>query len=257
MKKLGFLLAGLLVFANSAFAQLGSLSTDLVFTPVTPCRIMDTRGTGPRTGILAAGSTRTFFGLSSATNYTGQGGNSPSCSVPLTSNVAAIVVNFTTVSPDAGGYITAFPGDVADIDKPVAATVNFIAGSVIGNNATLKLAQTLSNGDFKIFSTANVHVVGDIVGYYIKPVSAGSLECIDTASLGSTALPASGTATVSSSACTTGYAMTGGSCLGSSFGANVVTSRVNGSVYFCAYQNSSASATQVEALGRCCRIPGR
>lgn len=255
MKKLIVLLAAMMTFSSTTFAQLGSLSTDLVFTPVTPCRIMDTRNPGSKSGILVAGSTRSFWAFSGGSTFAVQGGDSTSCNTLAGVNEAAIVVNFTVVTPDAAGYITAYPADA--VLRPTAATVNFAAGAVVGNNATLKVAQVSGGDGFKIYSTANTHVVADIVGFYSKPISAGSFECIDTASLGTTALPASGTATVSSSACTAGYAMTGGSCVANSFGANVVTSRVNGSTYFCAYQNSSAAASSVEAIGRCCRVPGR
>jgi hypothetical protein len=252
VKKIIVVVAAMLVFATAAFAQIGTIDKDLVFTPVTPCRIMDTRNSGTNSGLLLAGTTRTFNGISLSVNFPNQGGSSPSCGIPFINEVAALVLNFTVVTPDTGGYITAFP---ADATQPTAATVNFTAGSVVGNNATLKLAQN-GSGQFKIYSTSNVHVVGDVVGYYAKPV-ATALECIDTVSLGTTALAASGTVSISSSACTTGYTMTGGSCVGGTFGANVVTSRVLGSTYFCAYQNSLASASTVEAIGRCCRIPGR
>jgi hypothetical protein len=204
---------------------------------------------------LAAGSVRGFWGWNNT--FSAQGGSATSCGTLQNINEAAILVNFTVVTPDSGGYITAFPADVLDANKPLAATVNFTAGSVVGNNATIKLNQTGTGDDFKIYSTSNVHVVADIVGFYSKPV-ATALECIDTVSLGTTALAASGTVSISSSACTTGYTMTGGSCVGGTSGANVVTSRVLGSTYFCAYQNSSALlASTVEAIGRCCRIPGR
>ena len=43
MKKLFIVLAAMLTFTSTAFAQLGSLASDLVYTPVTPCRIFDTR----------------------------------------------------------------------------------------------------------------------------------------------------------------------------------------------------------------------
>ena len=57
--------------------------------------------------------------------------------------------------------------------------MNFVAGAVVGNNAILKLSQTGSADHFKVFSTSNVHLVADIVGYYLKPV-ATALQCVDT-----------------------------------------------------------------------------
>jgi hypothetical protein len=148
-------------------ASLGvATSSDLVYTPVTPCRIIDTRNPSANTGMLTANSTRSFLGWYSS--YTVQGGDNTDCNLPLSTNNAAIVVNFTVVSPNAAGYITAFP---ANAIKPLAATLNFGAGEVKGNNAFLKLNQTTGQVDFNVFSTADTHLVADVVGYYAKPVT--------------------------------------------------------------------------------------
>jgi hypothetical protein len=167
MKKLIIGLVATLTFATSAFAAVGDSSADLVFTPVTPCRILDTRGMGARTGLMAAASTRLFYGISSTNNFPGQGGSSPNCNVLFSVDVAALVLNFTVVTPSTGGYITAYPSDAAT--RPLAATVNFAAGAVVGNNATLKIEQTTGNGGFNIYTTSDTHVVADVVGYYAKP----------------------------------------------------------------------------------------
>jgi hypothetical protein len=144
---------------------------DLVYTPVTPCRIMDTRNAGADSGILNAGSTRSFLGWNGS--YTVQGGENNDCNLPFSTNNAAIVVNFTAVSPSSGGYITAYPADAA---QPLAATLNFGAGEVKGNNAFLKLNQTSGQVDFNVYSTASTHLVADVMGYYAKPVALGSLS---------------------------------------------------------------------------------
>jgi Protein of unknown function (DUF1566) len=165
MKKLILMATALLTVMTSAFAQLGSLSNDLVFTPVTPCRIIDTRNAAA--GILTAGTSRGFMGWNG--NYTAQGGASTNCNLPFSTNNAAIVVNFTVVSPATGGYITVFPGDAASV--PLAATLNFNAGDVKGNNAVLKLNQSGAGVDFGIYTTSTTHLVADVVGYYAKPVA--------------------------------------------------------------------------------------
>lgn len=159
------LLLTLAMSTSFAFAELGSLNSDLVFTPVTPCRIIDTRNAAA--GIMNAGQSRGFSGK--ASSYTGQGGAASSCNLPNSTNTAAIVVNFTVVGPATGGYITVFPGDAAFV--PLAATLNFNAGDVKGNNAVLKLNQTGSGVDFGIYTTSTTHIVADVVGYYAKPVA--------------------------------------------------------------------------------------
>ena len=240
----------LFTFSTSAAAQIGSLSSDLVFTPVTPCRIMDTRNPGAKSGILVAGTTRGFWAWSAI--FSAQGGSATGCGTLASADEAVIVVNFTVVAQDAAGYITVFPADAA---QPLAATVNYGAGAVVGNNATLKVAQVALGDGFKIYSTSNVHVVADIVGYYAKPV-ATALECVDTA-LATATLPASGGANVSSEACGAAFTITGGSCVGSNFSAMLVSYIIISPTYFCAYHNSSAIATTIGARARCCRIPGR
>jgi Protein of unknown function (DUF1566) len=165
MKKIILMAIALLTVMTNAFAQLGSLSSDLVFTPVTPCRIIDTRNVAA--GILTAGASRGFMGWNG--NYTAQGGGVTSCNLPFSTNNAAIVVNFTVVSPTTGGYITVFPGDATSV--PLAATLNFNAGDIKGNNAVLKLNQTGTGANFGIYTTSTTHIVADVVGYYAKPVA--------------------------------------------------------------------------------------
>jgi hypothetical protein len=142
---------------------------DLVYTPVTPCRIMDTRNVGAAAGILNAGSTRSFLGWYDS--YTLQGGENNNCNLLQSTDNAALVLNFTVVNPTSGGYITAYPADAA---KPLAATLNFGAGDIKGNNAFLKLNQTSGQVDFNVYSTSNTHLVADVMGYYAKPVALGA-----------------------------------------------------------------------------------
>lgn len=253
MKKLVFIIATMLTMATSAFAQIGSLSKDLVYTPVTPCRIMDTRNPGSKSGILVANSVRSFFGW--AGTFAAQGGAAGSCGTLLDINEAAILVNFTVVTPDTGGYITAFPADVLDANKPLAATVNFNAGSVVGNNATVKLNQTGVGDDFKIYTTSNVHVVADIVGFYSKPV-ATALECVTTTAV--TNLISSGPLNgvyysgAVAAACAVGYTQTSLLCAVDNASASASPLNANQ----CG-GNSNVNTHNVSASRVCCRIPGR
>ena len=173
LKHIGKISAGIVLTACStlASAQLGSLSTDLVYTPVTPCRIIDTRNAGTTSGILPAGSTRGFNGWGA--NFTSQGGAASSCNIPANTDTAAIVVNLTVVSPSTGGYITAFPSNVT---RPLAASLTFNMSDVKGNNAILKLSQTGSGSHLNIYTTSMTHLVADVVGYYARPLALGSFS---------------------------------------------------------------------------------
>ena len=81
--------------AHAALAgskALGDASADLSYTPLTPCRIADTRlAVGP----LGANSTRDFKVWVSSGGFTAQGGDAGSCNVPP--NPAAVVLNVTAV----------------------------------------------------------------------------------------------------------------------------------------------------------------
>ena len=245
------LAATLSLFAAStgALSQLGSLNKDLVFTPVTPCRIMDTRNAGSLSGALAAGSTRSFLG-SVLSSFAIQGGSATNCNVLEGTNTAAIVVNFTVVNPNTDGFMTAFP---ADATKPKAATLNFKTGDVKGNNATLKLNQTAGQFHFKIFSTSQTHVVADVVGYYAMPI-ATALDCYTTTPV---AAPINNLLSgrywgfTDAPVCSAGYSSYGTSCNMSSVLVNLASVENE----FC-YANHSSNTETVTATQRCCRVPG-
>lgn len=241
-----------LTAVTPASATLGSLGNDLVFTPVAPCRIIDTRSTVA--GAIAANSTRNFVAFN-VNNFTGQGGSATNCGTnPL--NATAVAVNVTAVTPAAAGFATIYPFSTT---QPLASSINYAAGAVVNNALIVQTPNPEATFDFTIYTSAQSHYVADFVGYFAPPV-ATALQCVDVASTGAVTLPASGTAAISSGSCAAGYTISGGSCLGSSSNANLVTSRIGvggGNYYFCAYQNSSATATTVDAIARCCRVPGR
>jgi hypothetical protein len=253
MKKLILTVAAILTVTTSALAQIGSSSSDLVYTPVTPCRILDTRVSQGGTGSIAAAGTKDFV-IWGASSYAGQGGAATNCGITAGANTAAVAVNLTVVTPTTAGYITAYP---AGTSKPLAATVNFNAGDVRGNFAVVKNAQSGSGTDLSIFSTSIVDVVGDVVGFYSKPAIT-ALEC---ESLTASALvPANGTGSAVK-ACSAGFTMTGGGCdHGTADGTLLVAKTVWSTDYsgwFCRWQNTTAADAYGFVRARCCRVPGR
>jgi hypothetical protein len=251
MKKLFIVLAAMLTFTSTAFAFIGSPDADLVYTPVTPCRIFDSRTSQGGSGPVAAGGIKAFnvWGVGS---YASQGGSPTNCGIVAGSDTAAIAVSMAVVSPAGQGYLTAFPGNVADAAKPLAATLNYNAGEVVVSNAaTLKVAQS-GSPDLKIFSSNATEIIVDVVGYYSKPV-ATALECT-TVSGASTVLPASSVNTFATApACAAGYTRVSVLC-----GTNSNNNRILGITQSgCFSANAGASAGTVNADSVCCRIPGR
>jgi hypothetical protein len=246
MKNLIAFLISALLFATNAKAEIGSADTDLVFTPVTPCRIFDTR----YSSILAANSTRNFIVSTRVfPAFAAQGGASTDCNMTANANTAAIAVNLTVVTPATAGYITAFPVGAA---QPLAATVNYGAGDVRGNFAIVKVNQSSTySTDLAIYSTSTTHVIGDIVGYYSKPV-ATPLQCIVTGNNQSSSIPVGLTGFALAPACSAGYAATATFCDVSTI--DMIPFIVPTG---CVAKNNTASAQAVFASQRCCQIPGR
>lgn len=219
----------------------GDTDKDLIFVPVTPCRLFDTRLAG---GAIAANTVR-GFDVTAVSDYSFQGGSNTNCGgVGAAGSFAAAAINFTVVTPSAAGYITAYPVNTA---QPLAATVNYTAGDIRGNYAVVKLDQGAAANELNVYTFAQTHLVGDIVGYYINP---GPLvfECVETATT-SVSINANATANAVAPACAAGYTQTATNCQSSTWQMPFV--------YFaggtCSAQNNSASAAQLRASRTCCR----
>ncbi len=224
---------------------LGDPATDLVFVPISPCRLFDTRLAG---GQIAANTVRSFD-VTAVSDYTFQGGAAGDCNgVGAAGSFRAAAINFTVVTPSGAGYITAFPFLGT---QPLAATVNYTAGAIVGNVSLVALDQGASANEVSVYSFAATHLVGDIIGYYINP-QATALQCVEVDGTPlNLAAGAAGNAFVG--ACAAGYTAVETQCRPSIFGMRVAGSWTS----HCNMVNDSASAGTVTATARCCRVPGR
>ncbi|GAB2500160.1 hypothetical protein [Arenimonas alkanexedens] len=227
---------------------LGDAAEDLVFVPVTPCRLFDTRLAG---GVIAANTVRNFD-INAVSSYTSQGGDASNCNIGNQGSFAAAVINLTVVTPNIAGYITAFPFSEP---QPLASSLNYVAGDIVGNEVIVKLDQTNSISELSVYSFAQTHLVGDVVGYFAAP-RATALDCVETVSAGTT-ISANSLGTLSSPACGAGYTLLAGSCSASSANAQLITTRTRVGDHFCAYSNEGATEVNATAYSRCCRVPGR
>ena len=146
---------------------LGDQTSDLVFFPVAPCRILDTRfGTGVYLGPLAANST-TPVGHNQ--NLVPQGGNVAGCGIPT--DPAAIAVTVVAVGPAAAGDLRLF---ALLAPEPNASAINyaFVPGLNIANTTIVPTCQ-ICGLDFNIkVDVGATHVVADVVGYFWNPTFA-------------------------------------------------------------------------------------
>ena len=249
MKKLILSIVAMLTMATSAFAQIGNLSADLVFTPITPCRIVDTRVLG---GTIAAGTARGFKAWS-ATGFAAQGGSATPCGIPQNTNVAALALNLVVVGPAADGYITAYPTGVA---QPNASTLNYVAGDIVANGAIVKVSQASLATDWTVFTYATTHFVADVTGYYAKPV-ATALQCV-LQPLQAVSLPVGYDSFIyTTSTCSAGYAAVSPYCWkGFATGVYSTGGAINNGAW-CGWTNLSGAAQTVYQSTNCCQIPGR
>jgi beta-propeller repeat-containing protein len=136
-----------------------SINTALVFYPVTPCRVLDTRNpNGTFGGPLLIGGTSRSFPIPSS-----------SCGIPITAQ--AFAFNATAVPTDGFlDYMTLWP---TGADQPNASTLNSYDGQVTANMAIVPAG---TNGSIDAFVTNDTHLILDITGYFAPPGQPGGLH---------------------------------------------------------------------------------
>ena len=143
---------------------LGDGATDLVYFPLTPCRILDTRfGTGTWAGRLAAGSTTA---VAHNQNLAAQGGTAAGCGVPT--DPAAIVATVLVVSPTGGGDLRIY---ATGTTVPNASAINYtnVPGLALANTTVIPTGQILGNDFYIQVDVSSTHVVIDVAGYFWTP----------------------------------------------------------------------------------------
>ena len=137
---------------------------DLLYTPVTPCRIVDTRNAG---GMISAWSGRDFYVHGSGSTISAQGGNSAGCSSPIGEPLAAHI-NMVAVDPSGKGNLQAFPKGAA---PGAGMTVNYNAiDTNLANAGTVKTSFNTGT-DITVYSgKSSAHTVIDVLGYYYYPM---------------------------------------------------------------------------------------
>ncbi|MEQ1512284.1 MAG: hypothetical protein ABL934_06335 [Lysobacteraceae bacterium] len=229
-------------------ASLGAATNDLVYTPITPCRILDTRVAG---GAIAGNFSRDFNAVvGSGGNFSSQGGSATDCG-GVAAGQAAAVINVTAVTPTGAGFATVYPFGST---RPLASSVNYTAGAIVNNTVVTKLPNPLTTKDFSIYTFATSDFVADIVGYYAPP-QATALDCA-TVSGTPTNVNAGAYASLPTLFCAANYTPV---ALSISAGENVVVadSYTAGNAGQIFVRSLSANAQNVTAKLMCCRVPGR
>ncbi|GAB4065590.1 hypothetical protein GCM10028777_15460 [Angustibacter speluncae] len=131
----------------AGYVLAGDVTAPGGLTAVDPARLLDTRdGTGavPAMGTLVL-------------QVTGRGG------VPAT-DVAAVVLTVTAVTPAAGGYLTAYPDGTT---RPTASNLNYLPGQTTPNTVVVKVG---TGGRVALFngSASPVHLLADVAAH-VRP----------------------------------------------------------------------------------------
>ncbi len=168
--------AALIVLTLTAATSLGAqqLASDLIYTTIQPCRIVDTRQPGAG-GSLMPGVNRTFnvVGVGSPGSLMSQGGNPNGCPIPGFvaagfPRVLAIAVNLVAVGPSGAGDILAWPSDQT---QPAASVLNYasVTGLNIANAVILPVRQDTQGNDITVKAQiSGTHLVGDVLGYFVS-----------------------------------------------------------------------------------------
>ena len=120
--------------------------TSFEYLPVPPKRLIDTRETGQR---VVAGGTLTVDLSVLAPGTVGP-------------DAAAAAVNVTAADPATAGYVTVWP---CGAERPLASSVNFLAGQARGAQATTLLHQP--DRSLCVFSNTATDIVVDLQGVFV------------------------------------------------------------------------------------------
>lgn len=222
---------------------LGSATTDLVYVPIAPCRVLDTRVSGA----IPASTVRSYFFHAS---NTGHGACSVTGQIPGTTDAAAFAANVTIDETGltgfaAGSFLEIYPQG----GSTTTSFLNFGPGQIIANAGVISINQT--NGQFSVMSNAPTNVIIDTYGVFIAPEPT-ALEC-------TTPTNTSSFFGVVGASCPAGYTLTGGGCNSTSIHDHTYSSAPSGSSWQCGFwpETSFTIGTTLTAYANCCRVPGR
>ena len=128
-----------------------AVSSTSAYVSVQPCRLADTR--------LNSG----FVRVDALTlQIAGRG----ICGIPT--NATSLALTLTVVSPQASGFLTAWPSDRA---RPVVSNVNFDVDQIRANGSITRVDTA---GTFRVFTSAPSQVVVDVVGAFVPATTAAA-----------------------------------------------------------------------------------
>jgi hypothetical protein len=220
---------------------------ELVYVPITPCRILDTRAAGG--GVLAALGVYSY--VFSGSNV----GASSSCSVASqipsqSSNAAVAFAANVTIDDSAisgftpGAYLQIYPQG----GSTPTSFMNFGPGQIIANAGIVSL--NVTNLEFSITPSAPANVIVDTYGVFVLPPQ-NNLSCLQVTSTNNVL----GTVTVT---CPASFSLTGGGCNSNSIYDHTYESNpTNGTTWGCGFypETGQLLGSTLTAYAVCCSAP--
>ncbi|WP_143326926.1 hypothetical protein [Vandammella animalimorsus] len=224
---------------------------NLVFVPITPCRIADSRKA--TAGRLQRNLPRGYFNHGSA----GQGGQND-CNAQYsygmkTGTLGALALTVTAAQAERSGHLSISPWN----ESSSASVLNFRPGTAIANSTVVKTTGFPGQPDFQITANQNTHVIVDLLGFYL-PNEPTALDCKTTAYTRTT-LTGSSTAFdqpwITAPQCEAGYTQVAIRCQVEEWPDSTAV-LTDMSPNACRYRYTGAEPITVRAASRCCRVPG-
>jgi hypothetical protein len=157
-------------------AVINNGNSNLVYTPVGPCRLVDTRNA---VGSLAVNVQRAL--KVTGTNFSSQGGNANCPNIPFGA-ATSVLLNFTAVNPTAtGGFLLAKPfnpGGTTFNPATDSSVLNYSStvSTALANGIAVPICSALSTSgctsDLVVQSgNAGTDLIADVVGYFQKDIT--------------------------------------------------------------------------------------
>jgi hypothetical protein len=233
---------------------LGASTNSLVFTPIAPCRIVDTRGTGARTGAYLGSRT---FDVTTDGYGKGQGGVTSGCTGLPSFSYFAWALNITAVAPTGNypniGWLTAYG---VGATPPTASVVNYFPGAyAIASNITVEGCYGCADDLVVSTNSTTSHVVIDVMGFY-QPASGFTTGAVTSLAGSTISVAAGGFTSSNGGTCPAGTTVVGGGSTNSAFGTMVTSDHnISGTHWYEYVKNTGGSSASWTVYSICMDAP--